>query len=486
MATGEKTLETAGAAGWRRMFVEVPRPRAIANHPSAAWFVVATVCVGAFMGQLDASIVSLAYPTLEGQFHASLGTVTWVGLSYLLTLVATVSAVGRLSDMFGRKLMYTYGFLVFIVGSALCGLAPSLTSLEGFRVLQAMGAAMLQANSVAIIYLAVPRRSLGRAIGIQGAAQAIGLALGPAVGGLLLAAGGWRLLFLVNVPFGIVGVVAGLLFIPCSRDLAERVRFDWFGLALFVPAIVVLIGALSLGNDIGWASPVLLAAALIGALLLVGFVLHERRCSAPMIDTRLFKRVSFSAGIGSGLLAYLVMFGVLLVVPFYLERGLGAGTGRTGLELTVMPVFLGLAAPVAGRLADKLGARPLTVTGMVVVAGALGVLALTRPSDALLVAALAFIGLGLGLFTPPNNAAIMAAAPRSESGVASGVLNMTRGMGTALGLAVTGLVYGLAVAPIAGFQHSSLMLAGIAVAAALIACLRPASRRVIQGRGACS
>ena len=485
MATREQALETAGAAGWRRMLVEVRRPRTIANHPNAPWFVVATVCVGAFMGQLDASIVSLAFPTLEGQFHASLGTVTWVGLSYLLTLVATVSAVGRLSDMFGRKLMYTYGFVVFIVGSALCGLAPSLAGLEGFRVLQAVGAAMLQANSVAIIYLAVPRRSLGRAIGIQGAAQAIGLALGPAVGGLLLAAGGWRLLFLVNVPFGIVGVVAGLLFIPRSRDLAERVPFDWFGLGLFAPAIILLIGALSLGNDVGWTSPVLLVAALAGGLLLAGFVLHERRSSAPMIDTRLFKRVSFSAGIGSGLLAYLVMFGVLLVVPFYLERGLGASTGRTGLELTVMPVFLGLTAPVAGRLADKLGARPLTVTGMVVVAGALGVLALTRPGDILLVAALAFIGLGLGLFTPANNAAIMAAVPRSESGMASGVLNMTRGMGTALGLAVTGLVYGLAVLPMAGFHQSTLLLAGIAAAAALIASTRAnGSSGVIRSRGA--
>jgi len=473
MAAREHALEAASAAGWRRMFVEVRRPRSIANHPSAPWFVVATVCVGAFMGQLDASIVSLAYPTLEGQFHASLGTVTWVGLSYLLTLVATVTAVGRLSDMFGRKLMYTYGFLVFIAGSALCGLAPSLAGLEGFRVLQALGAAMLQANSVAIIYLAVPRRSLGRAIGIQGAAQAVGLALGPAVGGLLLAAGGWRLLFLVNVPFGIVGVVAGLLFIPRSRDLAARVRFDWPGLGLFVPAIVLLIGALSLGNDVGWTSPVLLVAALAGGLLVAGFVLHERRSAAPMIDTRLFKRVSFSAGIGSGLLAYLVMFGVLLVVPFYLERGLGAGAGRTGLELTVMPVFLALAAPVAGRLADRFGARPLTVAGMALVAGALGVLALTRPGDVLLVAALAFIGLGLGLFTPSNNAAIMAAAPRSESGMASGVLNMTRGMGTALGLAVTGLVYGLAVLPAAGFQHSSVLLAGVAVAAALVASLRP-------------
>jgi EmrB/QacA subfamily drug resistance transporter len=476
VATRQQILEATSVAGWRRLFVEVRRPRAIANHPSAPWFVVATVCVGAFMGQLDASIVALAFPTLEGQFHASLGAVTWVGLSYLLTLVATVTAVGRLSDMVGRKLLYTYGFFVFIAGSALCGLAPSLASLEGFRVLQALGAALLQANSVAIIALAVPRRSLGRAIGVQGAAQAIGLALGPAVGGLLLAAGGWRLLFLVNVPFGILGMVAGLLFIPRSRHLAERVRFDWPGLALFVPAVVLLVGAVSLGNDLGWTSPGILGAALGGASLLAAFVLRERRTDAPLIDTRLFRSRAFSAGISSGLLSYLVMFGVLLVVPYFLERSLGAGTERTGLELATMPVALGLTAPLAGRLADRVGARPLTVTGMAVVAGTLALLALARPGEALLMAGLALVGAGLGLFTPSNNAAVMSAAPRSKSGVASGVLNMTRGMGTALGLALTGLAYGLAAGPSQGFHTSALFLAAVAAVAGAIAAVRPAAR----------
>ncbi len=166
------------------------------------------------MGQLDASIVTVALPTLQRTFDASVGAVTWVGLSYLLVLVATVVAVGRFADMWGRKLLYVYGFGIFIIGSALCGLAPSLGWLIGFRALQAVGAALLQANSVAIIVLAVPKPSLGKAIGIQGAAQAVGLALGPTVGGFLLAAGGWRLIFFVNVPFGLVGMIAGVLLDP--------------------------------------------------------------------------------------------------------------------------------------------------------------------------------------------------------------------------------------------------------------------------------
>lgn len=463
---------TQDARGWRRLLVENRRPDAVRTHKYAPWFAVATVCVGAFMGQLDASIVALAFPTLQRDFNAPLGAVTWVGLTYLLVLVATVTAMGRLSDMVGRKLLYVYGFAVFIVGSALCGLAPDLAALDGFRVLQAVGAAMLQANSVAIIALAVPRRSLGRAVGIQGAAQAVGLALGPAVGGLLLAAGGWRLLFLINVPFGIVGMAAGLFLIPRSRELAGRMRFDWPGLLLFVPAVIAVLGAISLGNTAGWTSTAILGAITAGAVLAVGFVRRERTAESPLLDTGLFRSVSFSAGVGSGLLSYLVMFGVLLVVPFFLERSLGLSAGRTGLELAVMPVALGLVAPFAGRLSDRLGARPLTVVGMLVVALTLATLALTRPGEPLLVAALALAGAGLGLFTPSNNAAIMASAPRTEAGVASGVLNMTRGMGTALGLALTGMVYGLVSSPEQGLRSSMAFLAAVAVAAVAIAALR--------------
>jgi EmrB/QacA subfamily drug resistance transporter len=465
--------------GWHRLVVEPRRPAAIRDRPNAYWLAVAAVCIGAFMGQLDASIVTVALPTLQRTFHASVGAVTWVGLSYLLVLVATVAAVGRFADMWGRKLLYVYGFGVFIIGSALCGVAPSLGALIGFRALQAVGAALLQANSVAIIVLAVPRRSLGKAIGIQGAAQAIGLALGPTVGGFLLAVGGWRLIFLVNVPFGLLGMVAGLLVVPRSRHLQERVPFDWAGLALFFPAVVALFSALSLGNTKGWTSPAILGLVAAGTALGAVFVLRERRCADPMLDLALFRRSRFSAGIASGLLSYLVMFGVLFLVPFYFERGLGIGTGTAGLELMVMPLALGLVAPVAGRLADRVGARPLTVGGMAVVAGGLAGLGILRPPTAGFLAVLAVIGLGLGLFTPPNNAAIMGAVPEQQSGLASGVLNMTRGMGTSLGLALTGLVFDVsggssAVASTVdhAFSVTAVALSGVALVAGLIAGLR--------------
>jgi EmrB/QacA subfamily drug resistance transporter len=467
--------EALRPVGWRRLLVEPRRPASIRSRENAYWLAVGAVCVGAFMGQLDASIVTVALPTLQRTFDASVGAVTWVGLSYLLVLVATVTAVGRFADMWGRKLLYVYGFAVFVIGSALCGLAPTLGALIAFRVLQAVGAAMLQANSVAIIVIAVPRASLGKAIGIQGAAQAVGLALGPSVGGLLLAAGGWRLIFMVNVPFGVLGVVAGLLLIPRSLHLNERVPFDWKGLSLFFPAVVAVLSAISFGNSYGWTSPVIVGTIVTGLALAVAFVIRERRAPDPMLDLRLFRSTRFRWGITSGLLSYLVLFGVLFLVPFYFERGLGFGAAQAGLELMMMPLALGLAAPFAGRLADRVGARPLTVGGMSLVAIALLALGALRPATPGFLALLALIGIGLGCFTPPNNAAIMGSVPGQQSGVASGVLNMTRGMGTALGLALTGLVFDLAggtsparLSVDAAFSLTAFFLGGAAMAAVLL------------------
>jgi len=465
--------------GWRRLFTEPRRPPRIRERPNAYRYAIAAVCVGAFMGQLDASIVTLALPTLQRDFHTSVGAVTWVGLSYLLVLVTAVTAVGRFADMVGRKLLYLYGFGVFVVGSALCALAPNLIALDGFRVLQGLGAAMLQANSVAIIYLAAPRHALGRAIGIQGAAQALGLALGPSIGGLLLGVAGWRLIFWVNVPVGILGIAAGLVFIPRSRHLQRRVAFDWVGLGLFAPTIVALLVAVSFGNRLGWGSAPIIGLFIVTVACGLAFVAWERRAAAPMLDLSLFSRPAFSAGIASGLLSYLVLFGTLFVVPFALERGQGLSPAQAGLELTVMPLALGIVAPLAGRGVDRFGARPLTVTGMALTAAVLCIFGLTHPGHGLFVVELGLVGVGLGLFTPANNAAIMGASPRESSGVASGVLNMTRGMGTAMGLAFTGLIFGLAggaasnAADIGrGFTAALLFLAGLAGVAAVLAALR--------------
>ncbi len=413
---------------------------------------MAAVCIGAFMGQLDSSIVTQAFPTLQHDLHASLAGVQWVGLSYLLVLVSFLTPIGRAADMIGRKLLYIYGFVVFIVGSGLCGLAPSLGALIAFRILQGFGAAMLQANSVAIITEAMPRGRLARAIGLQGAAQAIGLALGPAVGGLLIALGSWRLIFIVNIPAGLVGAVLGWFLLPRSRHLATRTAFDWTGLATLIPGVSTLLLAVSFGNDWGWSSWSILLLFVLAIAFITTFLWWEHRCPAPLLDLTLFSRPVFSAGMVSGLLSYLVLFGVLLVVPFLLEEAQHLGTGFAGLELMVTPVGLGLVAPLAGRLAGRTGPRALTVGGTALAALALAVLAVTYRDRSALLVLLFVVGVGLGTFTPPNNATIMGSVPRGQTGMAGGVLNMTRGLGTSFGLALTSLVFII----VAGSQEATI------------------------------
>ncbi|HZC52092.1 MAG TPA: MFS transporter, partial [Mycobacterium sp.] len=218
--------------GLQRLLVERPRPDVIRQWPGAPWLAVATVCVGAFMGQLDASIVTVAFPALQREFHAGLAHVQWVSLAYLLALTTFLVPAGRWSDRAGRKLMYLYGFVVFAAASTACGLASSIGMLITLRLVQAAGAALLQANSVALVVTSVPVAKRRAALGVQAAAQAVGLASGPVTGGLLVAAVGWRWVFFLNVPVGLVAVVAGVCLLPRTRRRTATLATDPGGMVL--------------------------------------------------------------------------------------------------------------------------------------------------------------------------------------------------------------------------------------------------------------
>jgi MFS family permease len=369
---------------------EPPRPARIRESSRAYAFVVGTVCIGAFMGQLDASIVTLALPRIGAGLGEAAGAVRWVSLAYMLVLACTLVPVGLLADRFGRKLLYTYGFAVFTLGSVLCGLAPTLGWLIAARVLQGLGAAMLQANSVALIVESLPPRLLARGLGVQGAAQAVGLALGPALGGLLLALGGWQLIFLVNLPAGVLGIALAWVLLPRSRIADGELR---------------------------------------GAV--------PRNVPRPAAPREHCDQRALAVGLGGALSAYAVMFGTLYDVSYHLAV-LHLPTALAGLELAVLPVALGICAPLAGRLAEHVDTRVLTLGGPLLAALGLGVLALGDSGGGLPLG-LALVGAGLGAFIPLNNATVMRSAPRSRVGVLSGILNTARCLGTALGVALPGV-----------------------------------------------
>lgn len=234
---------------------ERPRPARIRDWRHGWWLAVGAVCFGAFMGQLDASIATLTYPALRTEFHATLAQVEWVSLGYLLALIALLVPVGRWSDARGRKLMYLYGFLVFTAASAACGFAPSLGALVAFRIVQAFGAALLQANSVALVTTSAPRPKMRLALGVQAGAQALGLALGPTLGGAIVAAFGWRWVFLVNLPIGVIALAAGHFLLPRTRTRVSVARFDWLGLGLLGTMTTSLLLGISAASGLDLPAP---------------------------------------------------------------------------------------------------------------------------------------------------------------------------------------------------------------------------------------
>jgi EmrB/QacA subfamily drug resistance transporter len=463
---------SAGSAGsW--LLREPRRPLAVRESPAAHWYVLASVCIGAFMGQLDASIVTVALPGIGRDLGAGVGAVEWVALAYLLILVATVATVGRLADAVGRKLLYVYGFGVFTIGSLLCGLAPTLAVLIGARVLQAIGAAMLQANGVALVAEAMPRHLLPKALGIQGSAQAVGLALGPLIGGVLLSLAGWRLIFLVNLPAGVLGMALGWFLLPRSRSRRHLGGGDRAGAVLLALAAAGPLIYLSLGLRQGYTKPWLMACLTGGVLSAIAFVRRERRVAHPLIDLSILRRPGLAAGLSGGFVSFIALFGILFVVPYHLSAS-HVSPVWIGLQLAILPAAIGVAAPLAGRYVARVGTPLMTGGGLVLAAaGMLEIAAFSGPVG--LLTGLALAGLGLGAFIPANNSAVMSASPEGHAGVTSGLLNMTRGLGTAVGVALAATLY--ATGPGLATGLGALGTLALATGLGLLARGRPAGAR---------
>ena len=424
-----------------RILNERRRPHRVRNWKYAPWLAVMAVCFGALMSQVDSSIVTLAYPTLQRHFHVSVGAVTWVGLAYMLTLVSTLIMFGRLSDMLGRKLIFVYGFVIFMAGSILCGFAPSLDILIASRVIEAIGGAMIQANSVAIAVLSVPLASRTKALGFQAGAQAMGLALGPTIGGLMLGVVSWRWLFLVNIPLGLIALPAAILFVPRSRFLAPRERLDGVGVAYIFVSVSLILSGLTLGRTLGWKSPLLFVVIGVGLATLLLFFAHERRTTTPLVRTELLKSLTIQRGLAGAFLSYAVLFALLFLVPFEVERGFHQGPAQAGLILLSLPLCIGLTSPFASKVGLWLGAARSIVGAGVVGGCGIVIVALSSANSLQLVVGLGVVGVGIGLFNTLNNASVMGAIPTEQTAVGSGMLNMVRGLGTAVGLAVGGAIF---------------------------------------------
>lgn len=464
-------------------------PQPVAD-PSRKWWVLLSVAMGIFLSTIDGSIVNISLPTLEKAFNTSFATVQWVVVSYLLVVTSLMLGVARLADMIGKRRIYLTGMVVFTVGSLLCGVAPAIGFLIGFRAFQGLGAVMMQALGMAIVTEAFPASERGRALGITGTIVSLGISIGPTLGGLLIGTVGWRWIFLVNLPVGVVGLWLARRYIPDWRPPGGQ-RFDVAGALLLFTTLVCLALGLTFGPTRGWDNPVIAALLAGSAAGFAVFLLVQTRLRQPMVDLRLFRDPLFSLSLLTGLLVFMVNAG-LFVMPFYLERVKGYDPQHVGLFLLVVPVALGLTAPVAGSLSDRYGSRGISLIGLLIVVGAcLSIASLDTDTSAIgYILRLLPLGLGAGMFQSPNNSAIMGLAPRHRLGMASGLLSLSRTMGQVTGIPLMGALFAsrvLAVADlpagvdaseappwaiVAGLQHTfgtAALVIGLAVALAAVA-----------------
>jgi EmrB/QacA subfamily drug resistance transporter len=413
-----------------------------AKHGSH-WYVVATVCIGAFMAALDASIINVALPNLEQQFHTQMNEIEWVSLAYLLSLASTILIFGRLADMIGRRPLYTIGFIIFSFSSLFCGLAPTLSILIVCRIIQGIGAALLQANSVSIITFATPKDDLGKAIGFQASAQGIGLSLGPVVGGVLLSLFSWKWLFFINLPVGIIGTILGIIFLPKDDVMNKGKKFDFVGALLIIPSIISIIYILNMGLKLGWGSNLIVVCYMMAISTTFLFIKYERKKTQPLVDVSLFKHLPFTMGNITSIMSFIVMYAVLLLTPYYLDQVKHLHVFQAGIVITAVPIGMTITTPISGVMSDHRGPAIPAIIGLsMATAGALILSFINMTGTYILTCVgLLLVGAGIGMFTPPNNSHVMGNVPKNALGVAGGILNMSRTIGMSLGITLGGLSY---------------------------------------------
>ncbi|HEF4761947.1 TPA: MFS transporter [Pseudomonas putida] len=410
--------------------------------PSVKW-ALASLSLSMLLSSLGTSIANVGLPTLAQVFDASFEQVQWIVLAYLLAITTLIVSVGRLGDLLGRRRLLLTGIAVFTLASAFCGLAPSLDLLIGARALQGLGAAIMMALTLAFVGDTVAKDKTGSAMGLLGTMSAIGTAMGPSLGGLLIGEFGWRGIFLITVPPGLLTLLLVLRFLPADQPGAKTSRsmFDPLGTLLLALTLAAYALAMTLGHShFGPLNIALLLAACFGVGL---FVRVEQRVAAPLIRLAMFHDSKLSASLVMSLLVSTVIMTTLVVGPFYLSQALGLSAVEVGLVLSVGPLVVALSGVPAGRIVDRFGARTMTLAGLIVLA--LGCLLLSiLPSTFGIggyLAPMVVITLGYALFQTANNTAVMVDVRPEQKGVVSGLLNLSRNLGLITGASAMGAVF---------------------------------------------
>jgi EmrB/QacA subfamily drug resistance transporter len=443
--------------------------------------------LASFMMALDAMVITTAFTTIRAEFGASVEVLQWMVNAFNLAFAVLLLTGAALGDRFGRRRMFAAGIALFVAASAACALAPTVGWLITGRAVQGAGAALVMPLAMAILSGSVAKDGRARALGIFSGVTGCALIIGPAVGGFLTATLGWRFIFWINLPIGLI--LIALVAARLRESFGPPTKLDIIGLALVAASALALVWGLIRGNQMGWGSGEVVGALVLGALFALAFVGFERRSAAPMIPMRLFASRPFSAGVASSFLFYAAMYGVLFLLPQFLQAAFGASPLGAGLRILPWTSTLFLTAPIAGAMVQKFGEPVLVVTGLLMQAAGLGWIALEATAGATypaMVAPLILAGVGVSMAMPAAQNAILSSVAITEMGKASGAFNMSRFLGGMFGVALLVAVFsaqGAADTPAhfaSGFAAAMVVAAMLSFFAAIAGAFLPTRRPVAQ------
>jgi len=398
------------------------------------WIILSAVVIGSIMGPIDGSVVNIAMPVFTKIFNTNITTVSWVSMIYLLIVSSLMMTFGRLGDMVGYKKLYQSGLLTFSIASALLTLSTNIYVLIFLRAFQAVGAAMLMSMSSAIITSIFPASQRGKALGINAMSISIGLAIGPTLGGFLLTYLGWRSIFYINIPIGIIGYIWAHIVIPNNTGVKEK--FDILGSIFGFIFLSTLLLYISEGGEWGWTSFISNITLAISIISFIIFITVEKIISFPMLDFTLFKIRSFTFGNISTFLNFMAQYTMTFLTPFLLQH-IGYSTEKMGIIMTAFPLVMFIVAPISGILSDKYGAQILSTIGALISALALFLMSTLNFRSTMfdVMIRLSIFGIGNAIFQTPNNSAIMGSVPKSRLGISSAFLATMRNIGMVMGIA---------------------------------------------------
>ncbi len=426
---------------------ETVSPAVAARTPSVRG-ALAALSLSMLLSSLGTSIANVALPTLTQAYGASFQAIQWVVLAYLLAITTLIVGFGRLGDIVGRRRLLLAGITLYTAASVLCGIAPPLWLLISARLLQGLGASIMMALTMAFIGETVPKARTGSAMGLLGTMSAIGTTLGPSLGGLLISGPGWRSIFLLNVPLGLLAFLLARRYLPQDRRTLRRdaAGFDFVGTLLLALTLAAYALAMTLGRG---RFGVLNLAMLSGAAAGLGlFVLAETKITSPLIRLAVFRDPHLSASLAMSALVSTVMMATLVVGPFYLSRALGLEAAAVGLAMSIGPLVAALTSAPAGRVADRFGASRMALAGLAGMAAGTLLLSLLPATLGLAgyIAPIVITTVSYALFQTANNTAVMADIRADQRGVISGLLNLSRNLGLVTGASVMGAVFAFAAA----------------------------------------